>query len=339
MLGDFGQTANELHGVTGNPWDPARTPGGSSGGAAAAVAAGMSFLEYGSDLVGSIRIPASFCGVYGLKPSVGVVPLDRVPAARAPGRPERDDLPVGRRPARQVGRRPAGGAGRHRRARGPGRPGLRLGPGPAAPHPAAGLPGRGGARPRPGARLQRGRGRAVGRRGRARPGRGHAGRGLAQGRRPGGGGRVVRLPRPAVLRLPAARRRPAAVRRGDRPRAPAHGRPGGLGPPTSTTSTSSSARPPSPRPSPTTPGPSRPAPSPPPRASGHMPTWPSGWPTRPCRACRRWPRRSAGPPPGYRSAPRSSGRCSRTTRRSASPASSARSPAASRPRQAEPAGA
>jgi amidase len=75
MLGDFGQTANELYGVTGNPWDPARTPGGSSGGAAAAVAAGMSFLEYGSDLVGSIRIPASFCGVYGLKPSVGVVPL------------------------------------------------------------------------------------------------------------------------------------------------------------------------------------------------------------------------------------------------------------------------
>jgi amidase len=75
MLGDFGQTANELHGVTVNPWDPARTPGGSSGGAAAAVAAGLSFLEYGSDLVGSVRIPAGFCGVYGLRPSVGVVPL------------------------------------------------------------------------------------------------------------------------------------------------------------------------------------------------------------------------------------------------------------------------
>jgi amidase len=75
MLGDFGQTANELFGATANPWDPARTPGGSSGGAAAAVAAGMSFLDYGSDLVGSIRIPASYCGVYGLKPSVGVVPL------------------------------------------------------------------------------------------------------------------------------------------------------------------------------------------------------------------------------------------------------------------------
>jgi amidase len=75
MLADFGQTANEQYGVTNNPWDLTRTPGGSSGGAAAAVAAGMSFLDYGSDLVGSIRIPASFCGVYGLKPSVGIVPL------------------------------------------------------------------------------------------------------------------------------------------------------------------------------------------------------------------------------------------------------------------------
>src|SRR5205823_141795 len=75
MLGDFGQTANELYGVTNNPWDLTRTPGGSSGGAAAAVAAGMTFLDYGSDLVGSIRIPASFCGVYGLRPSVGIVPL------------------------------------------------------------------------------------------------------------------------------------------------------------------------------------------------------------------------------------------------------------------------
>jgi amidase len=75
MLGDFGQTANPLHGVTANPWDRARTPGGSLGGAAAAVAAGMSFLEYGSDLVGSIRLPASYCGVYGLRPSVASVPL------------------------------------------------------------------------------------------------------------------------------------------------------------------------------------------------------------------------------------------------------------------------
>jgi amidase len=74
MLADFAQTSNELYGTTNNPWDLTRTPGGSSGGAAAAVASGISFLDYGSDLVGSIRIPASFCGVYGLKPSVGIVP-------------------------------------------------------------------------------------------------------------------------------------------------------------------------------------------------------------------------------------------------------------------------
>jgi amidase len=74
MLGDFAQTANDLYGVTSNPWDTSRVPGGSSGGSAAAVAAGMSFLEYGSDMVGSIRIPAAFCGVYGLKPSAGIVP-------------------------------------------------------------------------------------------------------------------------------------------------------------------------------------------------------------------------------------------------------------------------
>ncbi|WP_425483872.1 amidase family protein [Fodinicola acaciae] len=75
MLGDFAQTHNDLYGTTNNPWDLTRTPGGSSGGAAAAVASGMSYLDYGSDLVGSIRIPASFCGVYGLKPTAGIVPL------------------------------------------------------------------------------------------------------------------------------------------------------------------------------------------------------------------------------------------------------------------------
>jgi len=75
MLSDFGQTANELYGVTNNPWDTTRTPGGSSGGGAAALTAGLTYLEYGSDLVGSIRIPASFCGVYGIKPTAGIVPL------------------------------------------------------------------------------------------------------------------------------------------------------------------------------------------------------------------------------------------------------------------------
>ena len=63
------QTYNRLHGVTNNPYDPERTPGGSSGGAAAALAAGMTPLEVGSDVGGSIRTPAHFCGVFGHKPS------------------------------------------------------------------------------------------------------------------------------------------------------------------------------------------------------------------------------------------------------------------------------
>jgi amidase len=75
MLADFAQTFNEVYGRTSNPWDPELTPGGSSGGSAAAVAAGATYFDYGSDLVGSVRIPAAFCGVYGLKPSVGIVPL------------------------------------------------------------------------------------------------------------------------------------------------------------------------------------------------------------------------------------------------------------------------
>jgi amidase len=72
MLGDF-QTYNEIYGATGNPWDPARTPGGSSGGSAAALAAGFTGLDAGSDIGGSIRNPAHYCGVYGHKPTWGVV--------------------------------------------------------------------------------------------------------------------------------------------------------------------------------------------------------------------------------------------------------------------------
>ncbi len=68
------QTHNAVFGITRNPWDPARTPGGSSGGAAAALAAGLTPLELGSDVAGSIRTPAHFCGVYGHKPSAGLVP-------------------------------------------------------------------------------------------------------------------------------------------------------------------------------------------------------------------------------------------------------------------------
>lgn len=63
------QTYNDVYGTTNNPWDPKRTPGGSSGGAAAALAAGLTPLEVGSDLAGSIRIPTHFCGVFGHKPS------------------------------------------------------------------------------------------------------------------------------------------------------------------------------------------------------------------------------------------------------------------------------
>ena len=63
MLADPAQSINPIFGRTNNPWNLARTPGGSSGGAAAAVAAGMTPFEIGTDLTGSIRIPAHFCGV------------------------------------------------------------------------------------------------------------------------------------------------------------------------------------------------------------------------------------------------------------------------------------
>jgi amidase len=71
--GDF-QTFNDMFGTTNNPWDLSRVPGGSSGGAAAAVACGMTSFEIGTDIGGSVRVPAAFCGVYGHKPSFGVIP-------------------------------------------------------------------------------------------------------------------------------------------------------------------------------------------------------------------------------------------------------------------------
>jgi amidase len=69
------QSYNDIYGVTNNPWDLKRTPGGSSGGSAAAVAAGYVALELGSDIGGSIRIPAHFTGVYGHKPTFGLVSM------------------------------------------------------------------------------------------------------------------------------------------------------------------------------------------------------------------------------------------------------------------------
>jgi amidase len=67
-------TFNEVFGPTRNPWDPTRSAGGSTGGGAVGVATGMIALAEGTDLGGSLRIPASFCGIVGLRPSVGLVP-------------------------------------------------------------------------------------------------------------------------------------------------------------------------------------------------------------------------------------------------------------------------
>ena len=69
-----GESGNRVVGPTRNPWNRARTAGGSSGGAAAAVAAGLGPVSIGSDGAGSVRIPAAFCGVFGIKPSFGVIP-------------------------------------------------------------------------------------------------------------------------------------------------------------------------------------------------------------------------------------------------------------------------
>ncbi len=75
LLADPAQSINPIFGRTKNPWNIERTPGGSSGGAAAALAAGMTPFDIGTDLTGSIRIPAHFCGVFGLKPTEHRVPL------------------------------------------------------------------------------------------------------------------------------------------------------------------------------------------------------------------------------------------------------------------------
>lgn len=72
MLADA-QSYNDIYGTTNNPWDLARSPGGSSGGEAAALAAGLSALGAGSDIAGSLRNPAHYCGVYGHKPSWGLI--------------------------------------------------------------------------------------------------------------------------------------------------------------------------------------------------------------------------------------------------------------------------
>lgn len=74
-----GQTDSPRWGTTRNPWNPALTPGGSSGGSGVAVATGCAFLAEGSDMGGSVRIPASWCGIVGLKPGIGRIPMDVLP--------------------------------------------------------------------------------------------------------------------------------------------------------------------------------------------------------------------------------------------------------------------
>jgi len=78
------QSFNVIYGTTNNPWDLGRTPGGSSGGSAAALAAGYVPLELGSDISGSLRVPAHFCGVFSHKPSANLVPLRGHTPPRSP---------------------------------------------------------------------------------------------------------------------------------------------------------------------------------------------------------------------------------------------------------------
>jgi amidase len=100
FLGDW-QSYNQIYGTTNNPYDTTRVPGGSSGGAAAALATGITPLEIGSDIGGSLRVPANFCGVTALKPTWGVLPM-RGHVPPPPGIEAEVDLGVGGPMARNV---------------------------------------------------------------------------------------------------------------------------------------------------------------------------------------------------------------------------------------------
>ncbi len=88
------QSYNDIYGTTNNPWNLGRTPGGSSGGAAAALAAGYVALELGSDIGGSVRVPAHYCGVFAHKPSYGLLPMRGHTPPHAPALPSTVDLAV-----------------------------------------------------------------------------------------------------------------------------------------------------------------------------------------------------------------------------------------------------
>jgi amidase len=100
MLSDW-QSYNDIYGTTNNPYDVTRVPGGSSGGAAAALAAGITPLEIGSDIGGSLRVPANFCGVASLKPTWGKLPM-RGHIPPPPGVDAEVDLGVGGPMARNI---------------------------------------------------------------------------------------------------------------------------------------------------------------------------------------------------------------------------------------------
>ena len=90
-LGKDTQSFNDIFGQTNNPWDITKTPGGSSGGSAAALAAGLTGLEIGNDIGGSIRLPAHFCGVYGHKPSYNIVSMH---GGKKPWKTKHSNYPV-----------------------------------------------------------------------------------------------------------------------------------------------------------------------------------------------------------------------------------------------------
>lgn len=128
-----GTTSNEIFGATRNPWDTSRTPGGSTGGGAAALACGMIALADGTDLGGSLRLPASFCGVVGLRPSPGLVPnapaahlWDRLSVAGGMGRTAEDVALFLEATCGPSGESPVCQPGKERRFMADVRPGTRL---------------------------------------------------------------------------------------------------------------------------------------------------------------------------------------------------------------------